>query len=70
MIETLQDYNRRRQQEHHYADNSGQPTPNGIACPQCGREMLDSQPGVTLTSNPPQKNVHCPKCGYAGYRVA
>ena len=68
-METLDDYNRRRCQEQHYAD-SGRPRPNGIACPQCGSEMLDSQPGMTLTSNPPQKNVHCPKCGYAGYRVA
>lgn len=68
-METLEDYNRRRRQEQHYTDSS-QPRPNGIACPQCGAEMLDSRPGETLTSNPPQKNVHCPKCGYAGYRVA
>lgn len=68
-METLDDYNRRRRQEQRYADSS-QPKPNGIACPECGSEMLDTQPNVTLTSNPPQKNVHCPKCGYAGYRVA
>jgi len=36
------------------------PVPNGIACPKCGEELVDSQPNVTLTSMPPQKNVHCP----------
>ena len=30
---------------------------NGIACPLCGDELLDTNHMVTLTSNPPQKNV-------------
>ena len=45
------------------------PQPNGIACPACGLELWDSDPGTTLTSNPPQKNIHC-SCGYSGYRIA
>jgi hypothetical protein len=45
------------------------PRPNGIACPQCGSELLDSSPSITLTSDPPQKRVHC-QCGYAGTRIA
>ena len=44
------------------------PQPNGIACPKCGEELMDSNPMMTLTSHPPQKNVHCPKCEYSGYR--
>lgn len=44
------------------------PQLNGIACPNCGEELYDSQPMVTLTSHPAQKNVHCGKCGYRGYR--
>ena len=48
------------------SDNS--PRPNGIACPNCGEELMDTNPMSTLTSNPPQKNVHCPKCEYSGYR--
>ena len=44
--------------------------PNGIACPWCDKELLDSNPSVTLTSDPPQKNVECPACGYTGYRLA
>jgi ribosomal protein S27E len=39
------------------------PQPNGIACPKCGAEMLDTTPGLRLLSSPPQMNVHCPACG-------
>lgn len=46
------------------------PKPNGIACPKCGEELMDSQPMMTLTSNPPKKDIHCPSCGYVGYRIA
>jgi predicted RNA-binding Zn-ribbon protein involved in translation (DUF1610 family) len=42
---------------------------NGIACPKCGEEMIDTNPNVTLTSCPPKKNVGCEKCGYTGYRI-
>lgn len=47
-----------------------QPQLNGIACPNCGEEMMDSNPSVTLSSYPPQKNIHCPKCNYKDFRVA
>ncbi len=46
------------------------PVPNGIACPKCGSELLDSMPMVTLSSHPAQKNVYCPTCEYVGYRIA
>ena len=42
---------------------------NGIACPTCGKEMVDSDPYVTLTSDPPQKAIACEGCGYRGYRI-
>jgi len=50
------------------ADQS--PRLNGIACPKCGEELYDSNPMVTLTSMPAQKNVHCSKCEHVGYRIA
>lgn len=59
-----------RQSDLHYILNSNEPRPNGIACPECGEEMMDSDPMSTLTSDPPQKNVHCPGCNYHGYRLA
>lgn len=51
-------------------DHGPAPRPNGIACPTCSGELVDSHPGITLTSNPPQVNVACPACGFTGYRVA
>ena len=45
-----------------------EPEPNGIKCPKCGEELMDTYPNMILTSNPAQKNVHCPKCDHKGYR--
>jgi C4-type Zn-finger protein len=53
-----------------YAMNDQSPRLNGIACPKCGEELYDSNPMITLTSIPAQKNVHCSKCEHVGYRVA
>jgi hypothetical protein len=44
------------------------PQLNGIACPKCGAELYDSEPMITMTSNPPQKSVHCSECKYKGNR--
>jgi hypothetical protein len=46
------------------------PIPNGIACPKCGEELVDSNPSITLTSLPTKKSTHCAKCDYKGYRFA
>ena len=54
----------------HSAWNQNAPRPNGIACPKCEEELMDSQPMMTLTSNPPKKDIHCPKCNYRGFRIA
>lgn len=67
-MESLEDFNSRRRQAY---DNPLTPTTklNGIACPKCGSEMFDTNPMMTLTSFPPQKDVGC-QCGYRGYRIA
>lgn len=49
---------------------SDRPMRNGIACPECESELMDSNPSVTLTSHPPQKNTKCSVCEYTGYRLA
>jgi len=41
------------------------PLLSGIACPNCGEELLINKT-ITLTSYPPQQYVDCPKCGYRG----
>ncbi len=72
-LSPLKDFS--RQQSRLYSPGPGPfpyrgPHPNGIACPECGKELWDTSPDLTLTSHPPQKNVHCPECRYAGYRIA
>lgn len=41
---------------------------NNIACPKCGKELVDVDRRVILASNPPQLGVKCPWCGYRGFR--
>ena len=70
-MKTLDEFNAGRRQRHAYFnENQNKPRKNGIACPKCGEELVDTNPCVTLSSNPPQKNVGCVKCGYQGFRVA
>ena len=47
---------------------SNKPRHNAIACPECGKELYDSEPNIILTSYPPKKSIHC-DCGYRGYRI-
>ena len=42
---------------------------NGIACPKCGDELLDSNSNIVITLIPPRKDVYC-SCGFHGYRIA
>lgn len=45
--------------------------PNGIACPKCGLELVDTDRSRQLASYPPQYNIHCENkdCNYHGYRL-
>lgn len=45
-----------------------QPHPNGIACPRCGKELLDTNPNFALLTSPVQYRVHCSACDYVGTR--
>lgn len=69
VLKSLDEHNAERHDYYRVADIKN-PVPNGIACPTCGKEMVDTNPYVILTSDPPQMNVRCPACGYTGYRVA
>lgn len=66
-LKTLEEFNSGRY--HVYNFPMKEPVPNGIACPNCGEELYDSDPSVILNSNPPQKNTICFNCKYTGYRV-
>lgn len=71
VLKTLEEHNAGRRLSYEAASRvaSHQRT-NGIACPKCGTELIDSNPTMTLASYPPQKNIKCPSCDYVGYRVA
>lgn len=70
-MKTLEQHNAERFAEHQeYQSGVHKPRPNGIECPKCGEGMVDTQPMVTLTSNPPMKAVSCPACGHKANRVA
>lgn len=47
---------------------SNKPQLNGVACPKCGSELVDSHPNITLTSFPAKKNTACTNCDYIGFR--
>lgn len=65
-MKSLDEWNAERLEAHRRANEY--PRPNGIACPDCGAELLDTN-AIVLTSYPPKANVHCAGCGWHGYRV-
>jgi hypothetical protein len=69
-LRSLREWNEERDKLHREL-NDPSPRRNGLACPKCGKEMLDAEPLVTLASYPPQKLVRCSDwmCDYFGYRV-
>ena len=69
-MKTLDEHDNERWEAYDALRKKQESYANGIACPKCDEELLDSSPMMTLTSNPPKKDVHCPKCGYRGYRLA
>jgi len=68
-LKSLQKFNQERQEYHDHLDD---PRPNGIACPKCGGELIDSSPGLIITTNPGLASIHCPSddCDYVGTRLA
>ena len=47
-----------------------EPYYNGIECPECESELVDTGPDIELTSYPPRKTINCLRCQYTGYRIA
>lgn len=62
---SLADFNTVKRTQHQYID-----VPNGIACPTCGNELVDSDKRCVLASDPPKLNIKCLNCNYSGYRLA
>lgn len=66
-MESLIEFNDRKRRQY---KPPSEPRLNGIACPECGAELMDSSPARLLPSIPPKKDIHCPECDYVGFRVA
>lgn len=43
---------------------------NGIECPKCGCELMDTNPNIVLSTIPPKKHIHCSNCDYKEYRIS
>lgn len=67
-LKTLEEHNKLRF-ENYNQSIYGTPRKNGIECPECGEELLDSSPNLVLTSYPPKLDIHCEKCNYRGTRI-
>ena len=65
-MKTIEEHNKERINSFRVLEKVG----TGIQCPQCGDELLETNPGTLLMSNPPQKIVHCPTCKYKSYIIA
>jgi hypothetical protein len=67
-LKTLEKHNSERRPNYETLNN---PKPNGISCPKCGSELLDTN-SAALMSNPPKRSIHCPNpsCDYIGNRIA
>jgi len=66
-LESLAEHNARMQKLQMW-DSIVQSRPNGIACPECGKELLDTNPNFALLTSPVQYRVHCSACDYVGTR--
>lgn len=66
---SLKDHDARQATIHAASQPPQGPAPNGIACPECGKELVDTSPSTILTGIPPRRNVSC-QCGYVGTRIA
>jgi len=62
-LRTLEQHNARVAEAYRL---SGLPRKNGIACPSCGKELMDTSPAIVLPSAPPTRHIHCATCGFKG----
>lgn len=66
-LKTLEEHNNQYAEFYDRVNNS---IPNGIECPNCKTELMDTNPMAVLLVYPPRVSIHCPKCGFKGTRLA
>jgi DNA-directed RNA polymerase subunit RPC12/RpoP len=68
-LKELSDHESQKRAEHEAKKTSRLNVPNGIACPNCGHEMVDVNQSFVLTSCPPKYEIRCQRCDYRDYRT-
>lgn len=68
-LQALKSFNRLRQEEFNRVRS---PCRNGIACPECGVELYDSNSSPVKFSYeaPPKKKIYCANCDFWGHRLS
>ncbi|MFA5031204.1 MAG: hypothetical protein WC495_06490, partial [Patescibacteria group bacterium] len=61
-LKTVEEYNEEMRKLYQQLEH---PQKSGLACPQCGEELLKDT-SLVYTSYPPQISVDCPKCKWHG----
>lgn len=61
VLESLESHNAK------FATNFVQKT-NGIACPNCGKELYDNNSNMSLLTYPAKYGINCHNCDYIGTR--
>jgi len=73
-LETLAHYNERRERSYktRWAGKIGDMSMmngNGLACPECGQQLVDTRPFQMAFTKPPSLHVHCKGCGHEDRRA-
>lgn len=69
-MQTLAEFNEARSKQIEIQRQANVAVATGIACPECGAELIDPVSDVLFMSNPPKRAVSCTACGFSGYRLA
>lgn len=64
-LKSLKEFNEEKKAEY-FRELAGY---NGITCPNCGFELVDTNPGCKLMGTPPQAKIHCQTCDFSSYRI-
>ena len=62
ILESLDDHNDK------IVSKSAVQKANGIACPNCGKELFDTNSNMTLLTHPAKFTINCHNCAYIGFR--
>jgi len=62
-LKSLEEHNKKTFEAYAAANNLF----SGFACPNCGEELIYSNPNLSLGVYPPKKAVHCTKCDHKDF---